>query len=1056
MGPFARKFITRVMTSRSSSPAQHLFNKTCYWCCLWLTCLASAVWSAELDDEDVPPPPPELTEAAPQDRRPNATRAARQGVTEDGPGIIGNVGFLGMGTFGRDDSIAPVEVLPYLLLDEDLFFSNLRGFISTEGYFGGNFGVGYRRLVPNQHAWYGINAWYDIDDTSSQMYHQLGFGVEAAFKSFEVRSNAYFPVGSTDKILRQSAANARFEGQQLVYDQLILRGQALRGVDAEVGYVLPIPALGEDSVLRWYVGGYFFSGSGDADGITGVQTRAEAQIATTVTTHVQFSNDKEYGSNLMVGVSLELPFGEAHPTAKWKRNTPSPFRFVHRNYNIILDRRDASLQGVPAINPQTGEAYIVGHVDTNAGAGGLGGVNDPFQSLAAAKAAGADLIFVRSGSIIDEAFELDENTWLAGDFGRQFVELPNSRSILLPTFNEGGPAPRFTGITGDAITLASGSRVSGFQIDNITGNGVVGDGITHATLQNLSLSDISGDAFRFNDVGGTIRLQNITADDVQGTGFLVMGGNANFDVRTASLTNIGDDGIRLQDIAGGQIDLADVTLEDVGQHGLALHNVNANVNVRRLEMTNTGGTAIDITGGTGTFVFSEGADLEDVNGGVRIVDTDADITFRLLDVLSNGVDPAVLIENTTGELHLDKVNVTTTTGEGIVLRNVDDLTIDAGVVSTGGHTAFDAEDSHFEVKLSQVFVDGAPVGIRLVDVTGGFAVVGLNRNGGKIENTDVGVQLDNAGTVILTYLDFNDNGIAIQSRDSDLIAIANSKIQGTDTFGIDSYNDTLVSVQNSLFKGNAAVDGSTIRLLVDKAGSFRSEFLSNTIEDTNGTPLLITNAAAATEASLETFISGNVFKASRGDLSAVNIAWNGTVGATVSNNDFVLTGANMRAINIETTSTSRTLTANVNGNDITLEGAGSTGINIKSAGASNMQFQQNLIEMKGSGGTGLRFELSGATTTWLAANNIRDTGSAGTGVHFVNLVNNSKVQIDGNVIQMLSTSSAVDRGILFSTISGTVQLYGQTTNIITGATEDVSLPAGSTTGGFLVNGVKVP
>ncbi|OYW18317.1 MAG: hypothetical protein B7Z55_10835, partial [Planctomycetales bacterium 12-60-4] len=551
-----------------------------------------------MDDEDTS----DDEESMAAEEAPPAPAAPRfrGAVVEDGVGVIGNLGFLGLQTFGRDDSIAPLEVLPYLLLDEDFIFSDVRGFLSTEGRFGGNFGVGYRRLVPNQHAWYGVNAWYDVDDTSMKLFHQLGIGVEAAFKSFEFRGNAYFPVGDTSQTLESNAVNAQFVGQQIAFDQRILQGYALRGVDVEVGYVLPIPQLGEHSVLRWFVGGYFFSGNGNSDSINGVQTRAEAQIATAVTTHLQFSQDDEYGSNVMVGVSLDVPFGESHPSGNWRRNTPSPFRFVHRNYNVILDRRDESQNGVVAFNPRTGQAYRVAHVNTTLGSNGNGNVDTPFDNLNAARATDADILFVHSGSTLSNSIQLADGQRLIGDSGQHWIDLPNAESALMPSLNSGGAAPRITGVNGTAVTLGSNSHISGFQIDHIQGHGIVGQDISDGSIRNVSFDSISGDAIRLTNAAGTFRLTDLDMRNVQGSGVVVNGGDSDLVLQTASFNTVNGDAIRLQNNTAGSLDLFAITAEDIGGSGLRLIDVDADVTTSNLSVTGSDGVAISISGGEGT------------------------------------------------------------------------------------------------------------------------------------------------------------------------------------------------------------------------------------------------------------------------------------------------------------------------------------------------------------------------------------------------------------------------------------------------------------------------
>ncbi len=1023
------------------------------WClCVTVTCPLVQVWGEDDSETESMTAEEELEEETPAEPAP--LRRVRESVVEDGPGVIGNIGFAGLKTFGREDSIAPVEVLPYLLLDEDFLFSDVRGFISTEGRFGGNFGLGYRRLVPNQNAWYGVNAWYDADDTSGKLFHQLGFGVEAAFQSFEFRSNAYFPVGGTDQTLESNAVNAQFNGQQIVFDQQILRGYALRGVDAEVGLVLPIPKLGEHSVLRWFVGGYFFSGSGNSESINGIQTRAEAQLATAVTTHVQFSQDDEYGSNVMVGLSLDLPFGESHPSANWRRNTPSPFRFVHRNYNVILDRRDESRDGVVAINPRTGNTYRVAHVDTTATGSGNGDIETPFDTLAAARATNADILFVHSGSSIQESIQLADGQRLLGDSGEHWINLPNADSARMPSLNAASGTPRITGITGTAITLGSGSEVAGFQIDNIQGDGIVGDNIAGGGIRNVTLQDITGDAVRISNSTGTFRLTDLSVQDVQGSGLVVSGGDVDLELTTADIRNVGNDAIRLQNIAAGSLDLFAVTAQDVGDSALELVDVDADVTTSNLSVTDSGDAAISITGGEGTYLFADNTVLDNVHGGLRMTDSAAALTAEFLDISTITTAPALFLQNSTGDLQFDALVVDGTLGPGAVVRNVDALTISDGILTTAGAAAFDAEDSNFDVDLTRVSVDDGPAGIRLINVTGSFTVTGTD--GGEIQNTDIGAIINNAGTVYLRNMRFTDNGTAISSQRADLLGMYGLTVTGSTGYAVDSLNDDLLSVQSSTFASNGAIDGGTIRVRADAAGSYRSEFLSNSISDANGTPLLITNSGGAVGSALDTTISGNAISASRGGKSAIHLAWNGPVGTTISGNSFALSGSGMTGVRIEAPATTDDLTASISSNVLNFSGSSSVGVNVIAAGESNMQIQSNQVSFSATGGTGLRFELSGTTSTWLAGNTITDTGSAATGIHFVKLEDLSRIQLDGNAIQLQTTSSAIDRGILFGTIDGTVQLFGTVDNTVTGATDPFFIPSGRSTGSFPINGVLVP
>ncbi|HWL10351.1 MAG TPA: hypothetical protein VNQ76_18245, partial [Planctomicrobium sp.] len=61
----------------------------------------------------------------------------------DGPGsgIDGRIGFIGLPTLGRDDSIVPLELFPYVQTEDQILFGDLRAFLTTEGRLGANIGL---------------------------------------------------------------------------------------------------------------------------------------------------------------------------------------------------------------------------------------------------------------------------------------------------------------------------------------------------------------------------------------------------------------------------------------------------------------------------------------------------------------------------------------------------------------------------------------------------------------------------------------------------------------------------------------------------------------------------------------------------------------------------------------------------------------------------------------------------------------------------------------------------------------------------------------------------
>ena len=74
-------------------------------------------------------------------------------------------GFTGP-AIGRNTAIFPLEWMPYSLIDNNLFFADLRGYKGSTDTWGANLGGGYRRYLPRFDRILGVNAFFDYDTTS--------------------------------------------------------------------------------------------------------------------------------------------------------------------------------------------------------------------------------------------------------------------------------------------------------------------------------------------------------------------------------------------------------------------------------------------------------------------------------------------------------------------------------------------------------------------------------------------------------------------------------------------------------------------------------------------------------------------------------------------------------------------------------------------------------------------------------------------------------------------------------------------------------------------------
>ncbi|AMV17277.1 right-handed parallel beta-helix repeat-containing protein [Planctomyces sp. SH-PL14] len=976
-------------------------------------------------------------------------------------GAIGRGGHLAAPTFGREESISPIEFMPFLMLEEHMFFGDARGFLSNRGQGGGNLGLGYRYLDNPAHAWYGASFWYDIDNSTGYHFQDVGISLEAMVERWEFRGNFYAPVGPETKDLGSFNSNARFAGTQLLFDSTRYTGTAMRGFDIEAGYSLPVDLRGVNDQLRGFLGYYYFTGK-NVDDINGVKARVELELSSTVTTNLQFTHDNTFGTNLMVGAQLNLPFGKSNPASQWREDAPNPFRYVERNYNVIVDRTVDFESGVVA-RDANGNAFVVGQIDSTVGAGGTGAVNDPFGSVAEAQAnlTGVNLLFVRSGSVLNEQITLANGQQLIGEGAGASIAVQGYGTLALPTLGPGGGGagtPIIQGVAGPAVTLGSGSRIAGFTINNITGDAIVGSGINGASVQNVSFNNISGNGIALTNATGNIDLSGLSFDTIGGNGLLISGGSANI-TASATFQDVTGDGIVVQNTTGGSVTLTDVNVTNAGGRGLFLSNLLGNFFSNNLGIDGTGGNGIEIVGGTGTMEFNGDTTVADPTGSGFVLNaSDANVSVNNLTVTSSSASDAVEIDQATGEVFFNRLTVNTSNAasRGLVITDSDDVEIDNGSITANGSAAVDIDNSTIDIRLQSVFANGGAVGIRVLDSDGVFFVIGNASagSGGTIQNVTNAVIAQNSGTIALQRMTFTNNTNGIVTSGNELVSLSGLTVSGTTNYAYDSLNDELVSIANSTFTNNGT-DG-TIRIRADVDGTYQYQLLSNTITDTSGTAVSISNSGAAVGADVTLIAQMNTISINQNDESAFEVLWNGPLGINYAGNTVTMLGNNQIGLNLHALSTTDQLSGTISNNALTMSGNNGIGYRIEAEDTSSMLISQNGVTMNGGFGTGFWFDFADATDSFIHTNGVIDNGGSGTGIRFNAVAANSRLQIDNNYLNFASSSPAVDQGIVFSNVSSTIQLFSTTSNTITGATNAIILPGvGQATGSIIINGAAV-
>lgn len=950
------------------------------------------------------------------------------------------LGHLAMETFGRQESITHFEVMPIVPLDVGVLFSDFRVFVDNNGELGGNVGMGYRVEVGEMQRVLGLSAWYDIDETSGESVQQAAVGVELLGEYVDFLFNGYFPVGDDDGS-RVLLNTARFSGNGVLVDQTRELFEAMPGLDVGVGVRLPGNTAIEHDI-RVLAGFYHFHGD-DVPDIDGYRLRLSGLITDNISAEVEYTDDDTFGSNLIVGGSILLP-GSFRSGNSSSSGSDHLRRFAQRNYNVIVSRKQAVTSGIVAMNAATGSAFSVQHVSSSGSAGATGSDTDPHSTVAAAQAAGAGILFLHAGTVLTEAVTLSSGESLLGEGVSHLIDVDGIGTIPLPTATSGTSIPILQSVTGNALTLASNTRVSGLTIDSPTGHGVMASGISDFEIDQVSVRLAGADGLFLSGITGPVSLTSLDLGDATGASLHIDGSTADITVAGTIANTMGRSLLIENTTDDSTIDLMGATITDTGA-GVRIADVDGDVLLTGVTVTNSTGTGIEVNGGNGNVTFN----------GVTTVAADTGIAIDVQD----RVDDAA-IDGTQGQTNFENVAVTTDGQTGLFVRNSVGVAIAAGdITTTNSGVIADIADSATDIRLQSVSADGAPVALSIVDSTGVFGVAGITGvgSGGLIENSTTAVQLDNAGLVSLINMDFDANQTVLTDSGSEQIFLGGVRITNT-TGGTPAI--ALADTRTFELFGALAEDnmGPLIDATFSTSNSYGYTINSNTIVSDVGDVINITNAAGAIGSTMAFTATDNVITLNQAATDFVDVTWDGPLTVNVSQNTVTGTGGSNFAARVTNTGATSLTTLGVQQNIFNFTGGNDVGVMATLAGTSNIGIISNTFDFDGSDGIGMRFDLMEASTVSITSNLLTDDGSAATAVLFDMIADQSSVAIDNNRFDFNTTSTSTDRGIIFTAVEalGTISLSGSINNVITGATTPFSIPGGTSTGGVPVNGVFEP
>jgi hypothetical protein len=506
------------------------------------------------------------------------------GLSQNGPGWLYygiNAADRGLGYNGSYMTLG--GFIPY---GEDdlggLWAADLRGHLSVNGGFFSNVGAVRKQFLGG--SLLGIGVYWDYDGDQNQYptagvlgtdwgqfghsYNQVGVSGEWLTDFGNLRSNGYIPVGTTAYTL--GAPGSSFYGNNILCQYGL--DAALSGADLEVGAY--IPGL-NDWAGMISVGGYALGNArydwnqGPEDGqdvvpwFGGVYTRLDMTFLENWDFSLQYNNDSYFDSTGFARLTYRMGGSR-------RRNVPDQVEQpMMRNEHIVRGHQTP----IAAVNPVTGRAWRILHVDDSVNAGGNGSVGSPYRTLAEAQAAATreyDVVFVHPGTgaaapyAADWQFQAD-NQILVG--AGSTLELATANCGFEQFFNTGTsgeyPTTSYPVLTstGTAITLRNGAIVDHLQIDNAHVGIAANSTLTGvANVNDVILTGTNGPAqvgIQLSGVpaGATVNLYNMQVLNM-GRGFWVDGGAADINFQG----EISQDGsplesVLVQNAAGGTINI---------------------------------------------------------------------------------------------------------------------------------------------------------------------------------------------------------------------------------------------------------------------------------------------------------------------------------------------------------------------------------------------------------------------------------------------------------------------------------------------------------------------
>lgn len=380
--------------------------------------------------------------------------------------------------------------LPLAQSARTLFFGDIRMRFDDAESHEANVGLGIRHMLDS--GWnIGGYSYFDRRQTGyDNTFNQITLGAEALGHDVDLRVNGYWAIGERKRVV-DSLNMAEISGTSVM-----VRGgeeRAMSGFDAEVGWRAPVFDAEAAQQLRFYAGGYRFTGDG-VDDVSGPRVRVDYTMnelpflweGSRLSFGAEWQHDDPRGSQAFAGIRLRIPLQqEAAPsrlTAQERRMTDP----LIRDIDVVTQ---AGAFGAPeaATRTASGQTLTVLNSATTNGAA--------LPGLVAA--AGANSTVILSGTFTTNlTTTLQTGQTLTGGEGLQVMTASGRTATL-----RGGGAT-INGSPGAAdgtINMGNDSTLSGLTINdtdstNVNSLAVRADGVSNARIIGNTITATGGNS----------------------------------------------------------------------------------------------------------------------------------------------------------------------------------------------------------------------------------------------------------------------------------------------------------------------------------------------------------------------------------------------------------------------------------------------------------------------------------------------------------------------------------------------------------------------------------